>query len=765
MAPAEDPPSRAEALRQLIGYHDYRYYVLDDPEIPDAEYDRLWRELQALETAHPDLIIPESPTQRVGGRPLEAFGAVAHRVPMLSLDNAMNEGQLRDFDLRMRKDLGREKVRYVAEPKLDGLAISLTYENGILTQAATRGDGNFGEDVSAQVRTIKTVPLRLRGTGWPLLLEVRGEVVLPKAGLEAINEQARREGGKVFANPRNAAAGSLRQLDPRITAQRPLTLFCYGFGAVESGELALTQSANLERLRGWGLPTSPQWQVLDGVDGCIDYYKSLGARRDGLAYEIDGVVFKVDALSDQAICDAVQAHQARFGSTSRAPRWAVAYKFPAMEALTIVEAVEFNVGRTGAVTPVARLKPVQVGGVSVANATLHNIDEVWRKDVRPGDTVFVRRAGDVIPEIVRVLLEHRPKGAAPVALPANCPVCGSAVIKPEGEAVARCIGGLYCPAQRKRAILHFASRRAMDIEGLGEELVDQLVERDLARDPADLYALRHEDLASLELMGDKSAQNLLAALERSRSTSLARFIFALGIREVGEATALALADHFGDLEPLMAVGLEDLVSQRGVPGLGPAKAQAIAGFLARHPELAPDAGEGLKHWLASQSIPGISQRLAEAIVARFPTLEALRRAGPEDLENRKQVLVAGIGDKVADHIVRFFAQPHNQEVIRKLLAAGIQWPGSGEDCGFKANREPSLVGRTFVITGTQSRPRDEIKDRLQRLGAKVSGSVSSKTDFLLAGEAAGSKLDKALELGVRVLSEAELEVLLASGHL
>ncbi|MFZ1539066.1 MAG: NAD-dependent DNA ligase LigA [Chromatiaceae bacterium] len=755
MSPAEGPSSRAEALRQLIDYHDYRYYVLDDPEIPDAEYDRLLRELQALEAAHPDLITPESPTQRVGGRPLEAFAAVAHKVPMLSLDNAMNEGQLRDFDARIRKELRREQVCYVAEPKLDGLAISITYEDGVLSLAATRGDGHFGEDVTGQVRTIKAVPLRLRGEGWPGLLEVRGEVFLPKSGFEAINEQAHREGGKVFANPRNAAAGSLRQLDPRITAQRPLTLYCYGFGAVERGSLALTQSASLELLRSWGLPVSPQMQVLEGIEACIAYHAAIGDQRAGLDYDIDGVVFKVDTLVDQE----------RLGFVARAPRWAVAYKFPAMEELTIVEAVEFNVGRTGAVTPVARLKPVQVGGVSVANATLHNIDEVWRKDIRPGDTVVVRRAGDVIPEIVRVLLEGRPSGTFPVALPSTCPVCGSAVIKPEGEAVARCIGGLYCPAQRKRAILHFASRRAMDIEGLGEELVDQLVDRNLVRDPADLYALSHRDLASLDLMGDKSAQNLLAALERSRSTSLARFIFALGIREVGEATALALANHFGDLEPLMAVSLADLVSQRGVPGLGPAKAQVVAGFLARYPEAAPGAGEGLADWLARQSLPGISPRMAEAIVARFPTLEALRRAGADDLENRKQVRVTGIGDKVADQIVRFFAQLHNQEVIRKLLAAGIQWPGPGGSSDTKAHRGQTLLGRTFVITGTLSQPRDQIKDRLLSLGAKVSGSVSAKTDFLLAGEAAGSKLDKALSLGVRVISETELEALLASGHL
>jgi DNA ligase (NAD+) len=539
MSSAEAPSARVEDLRRLIDYHDYRYYVLDDPEIPDAEYDRLWRELQALEAAHPELITPDSPTQRVGGRPLETFATVEHREPMLSLKNAMDEGEMRAFDQSVRKELGLASVRYLAEPKLDGLAIGLTYERGSLTRAATRGDGQRGEEVTAQVRTIKSIPLHLRGEGWPSLLEVRGEVFLPKAGFEALNERARREGGKVFANPRNAAAGSLRQLDPRITAQRPLTLFCYGFGAFAGGDLAATHSASLERLRGWGLPISPEMRLLEGIEACIGYYQAMGLRRDVLDYDIDGVVFKVDALADQA----------RLGFVARAPRWAVAYKFPAQEELTIVEAVEFNVGRTGAVTPVARLTPIQIGGVIVSNATLHNMDEVWRKDVRPGDTVIVRRAGDVIPEIVRVLPERRPLGATPLDLPANCPVCGSAVSKPEGEAVARCTGGLYCPAQRKEAILHFASRRAMDIEGLGEELVDQLVERGLARDPADLYDLNHEDLANLELMGDKSAQNLLAALERSRSTSLARFIFALGIRGVGEATALALADHFGDLEP------------------------------------------------------------------------------------------------------------------------------------------------------------------------------------------------------------------------
>ena len=766
MSAAADYSARAEELRRLIHYHDYRYYVLDDPEIPDAEYDRLLRELQALEAAHPDLITPDSPTQRVGGHPLDSFASVEHRVPMLSLDNAMNEEAMRDFDRRMRKELGQERVRFVAEPKLDGLAIGLTYEAGVLTQAATRGDGQFGEDVTAQVRTIKAVPLRLRGVGWPQLLEVRGEVFLPKAGFAAINDRARREGGKVFANPRNAAAGSLRQLDPRITAQRPLTLFCYGFGAVAGGDLAATQSESMRRLRDWGLPISPELRVLDGVEACIAYHHSLGERREALDYDIDGVVFKVDGLADQA----------RLGFVARAPRWAVAYKFPAQEELTLVEAVEFNVGRTGAVTPVARLQPVQVGGVTVSNATLHNLDEVWRKDVRPGDTVYIRRAGDVIPEVVRVLPERRPLGARPVELPTTCPVCGSAVTKPAGEAVARCTGGLYCPAQRKEAILHFASRRALDIEGLGEELVDQLVDKGLVGDPADLYALRHEQLASLELMGDKSARNLLAALERSRGTSLARFIFALGIPGVGEATALALAEHFGDLEPLLTVRLEDLLFQGGVPGLGPAKARTLAAFLDRHPLAGPAPGEGLADWLGRQGVPGLNTRLAAAVVARLPTLAALRQAGATGLENRKQVRVAGVGDILARQIVDFFAQSHNREVIAKLLAAGIHWErassrvGAGAGVASQDDRpggeapavpDRPLAGRTLVITGTLSRPREEIKDLLLSMGAKVTGSVSARTDFVLAGQDAGSKLAKAQALGVRVITEADLPGLLA----
>ncbi len=774
MSSAEDPSARVEALRRLIDYHDDRYYVFDDPEIPDAEYDRLWWELQALEAAHPELITPDSPTQRVGGRPLETFATVEHRVPMLSLDKtkteealdkAKTEDAMREFDKRMRKDLSREVVRYLAEPKLDGLAINMTYEDGLLTLAATRGDGRFGEDVTAQVRTIKSVPPRLRGQGWPRLMEVRGEVVLPKVGLEAINELARIEGGKVFANPRNAAAGSLRQLDPRITAQRPLTIFCYGFGAIVGGPLADTQSASIERLRGWGLPVSPEVKVLEGVDSCIDYFHDIGNRRADLDYDIDGVVFKVDALSDQALCDQRQAEEARFDSPSPFPRWAKAYKFPPEEALTIIEAVSFDVGRSGAVTPVAHLKPVKVGGVTVSKATLHNMDEVKRKDFRPGDTVFVRRAGDVIPQIPRVLIERRPVGALPVELPTSCPVCGSEVSKSEGEAKARCTGGLYCPAQRKRAILHFASRRAMDIDGLGEEIVDQLVDRGLVRDPADLYTLRLEELADLNLMGDKSAQNLLSAIDRSRSTTLARFVFALGIPDVGEASAQALADHFGDLESLMAVTSKDFLLQRGIPGVGKERAPRIIGFLTKYPRAEPAAGQELADWLANQFRPRISSKIANAIAERFPTVEALREAGTEDLRNHPHVQVAGIGEKVANQIVRFFAQQHNREVIQHLIAAGIQWPRPRDRAGAKSPLEPPLSDRTIVITGTLSRPRDEIKDWLLSLGARVSGSVSAKTDYVLAGNEAGSKLNMAKNLGVRVISEEDLHRLLTGGKL
>ena len=661
---------RVEELRQQINYHNYRYYVLDDPEIPDSEYDRLMRELQELEAKYPELITPDSPTQRVGAEPLKEFGEVRHKVPMLSLANAFSDEELREFDARVRKLLGTEKpIDYAAEPKLDGLAVSLRYEAGVLVQGATRGDGYRGEDVTANVRTIDSIPLRLLGNRWPKVLEVRGEVFMSKKGFEELNRRARKKGEKTFANPRNAAAGSLRQLDPRVTASRPLVFFAYGWGELSVKQLAPTHSESMYRLRDFGLPISPELKVLEGVEACLEYHKAMLEKREQLDYDIDGVVFKVDRLD----------WQERLGYVSRAPRWAIAHKFPAEEALTVVRDVEWQVGRTGAVTPVARLEPVEVGGVTVKNATLHNMDEIEKKDIRIGDTVYVRRAGDVIPEIVRVLLDRRPPDAKKIRLPKKCPVCGSEVIKPEGEAIARCTGGLFCPAQRKESIKHFASRRAMDIEGLGDKLVEQLVDKGLVQDPADLYSLTKEQLVGLERMGEKSAQNLLDALERSKETTLARFLYAIGIREVGEATAQTLARHFG-------------------------------------------------------------------------SLQAIEKASEEELQQ-----VPDIGPVVAAYIASFFRQPHNQEVIRKLIEAGVHWPE--EETAPKPEELP-LHGKTFVLTGALSRPREEVKERLQELGARVSGSVSKKTDYVVVGENPGSKYDRAKALGVTVLDEAGLEKLL-----
>jgi DNA ligase (NAD+) len=662
---------RIEALRSQINYHNRQYYVYDAPEIPDAEYDRLMRELQSLEQQHPELITPDSPTQRVGDAPLEGFDEVAHQVPMLSLDNAFSEQEMEEFERRIRDRLklgAGEAIHYLAEPKLDGLAVNLRYEQGRLVQAATRGDGNRGEDVTSNVRTIKAIPLKLDGKAWPEVVEIRGEVFMPRRGFEKLNARARERGEKGFVNPRNAAAGSLRQLDPRITARRPLSFYAYGFGEISTGEITNSQSGSMSKLKGWGVPVSPIAQKVEGVAGCISYYQGILEQRDGLAYDIDGVVFKVDDL----------ALQERLGYVSRAPRWAIAYKFPAQEEMTRVEAIEFQVGRTGAITPVARLQPIFVGGVTVSNATLHNMDEVERKDVRPGDKVVVRRAGDVIPEVVSVVDPERPKRSKPVTLPTHCPVCGSDIDKPEGEAVARCSGGLFCPAQRREALKHFASRKAMDIEGLGDKLVEQLVDLDLVTNPAELFSLTLEQLSGLERMAEKSAQNLLNALEKSKQTTLPRFLFALGIREVGEATAQALANHFG-------------------------------------------------------------------------SLEAIREADEEALQETSDV-----GPVVAAHLVAFFRQDHNREVIQALIEAGVRWPDVEP---LSEERQP-LKGKTFVITGTLSRPRDEIKADLEALGAKVSGSVSKKTDYLIAGEKAGSKLTKAEGLGVQVVDDAGLEALL-----
>jgi len=658
---------RALKLREQIQLHNYRYYVLDDPQVPDAEYDRLLRELQALEQAHPELITDDSPTRRVGAEPLSAFGSVRHEVPMLSLDNAFDDDELGEFDRRVRERLDMDDLDYVAEPKLDGVAVSLLYEGGVLKRGATRGDGYSGEDITLNVRTIQSIPLRLLGDGYPGRLEVRGEVYISHQGFRRLNEQTRKLEQKPFVNPRNAAAGSLRQLDPKITAGRPLEMYCYGTGLVEKGALADRHSKILQRLRDWGLRVYPGIERVSGLQGCVNYYHALEQRRSNLPFDIDGVVFKVDRLDLQQ----------RLGFVARAPRWAIARKFPAQEELTRVLAIDVQVGRTGAITPVARLEPVFVGGVTVTNATLHNEDEVRRKDVHVGDTVVIRRAGDVIPEVVSVILDRRPDDAKAFIMPTRCPVCESDIERIEGEAVARCTGGLYCEAQRKEAIKHFASRRAMDIEGLGDKLVEQLVDQKLIDDIAGLYGLSAEELAGLERMGEKSAQNLIEALQGSKHTTLDRFLYALGIREVGDATARTLAREFGQLELLM-------------------------------------------------------------------------NATEEELET-----VRDIGPVVASHIVHFFQQVHNRDVIDRLVAAGIHWSDVE-----RVKHEP-LKGNTYVLTGTLSgMTRDEAKEKLQALGAKVSGSVSKKTTAVIAGEKAGSKLAKAESLDVQVLSEQDLVHLL-----
>ena len=559
--------ARAKALRAEIGQHNYRYYVLDDPEVADSDYDRLLKELQGLEQQYPELITADSPTQRVGGAPVAEFGEVRHAVPMLSLENAFTAEDLTAFDSRVRDRLeSAAAIEYYAEPKLDGLAINLRYVDGLLVQAATRGDGTTGEDVTHNVRTLHSIPLQL-AAGAPRILDVRGEVFMPLKGFKAMNARALDRGEKIFANPRNAAAGSLRQLDPRITASRPLDMFCYGWGAVEGWTLPERHSDVIAQLVEWGLKVSPEARAVSGVEECLQYYAAVGARRASLPYEIDGVVYKVNRLG----------YQRELGFVSRAPRWAIAHKFPAHEETTIVRDVEFQVGRTGALTPVARLEPVTVGGVTVSNATLHNMDELERKDVRIGDRVIVRRAGDVIPEIVKVIVERRPGDARAVRLPNHCPVCGSVVERVEGEAVARCTGGLVCAAQRKESLLHFASRRAMDIEGLGSKLVDQLVDLDLVKSLADLYGLEVSQWAKLERMADKSARNVIQALERSKATTLARFLFALGIRDVGEATAGSLAQYFGQLDRIMAASPLEI---QQVPDVGPVVAAHVHSFFA-----------------------------------------------------------------------------------------------------------------------------------------------------------------------------------------
>lgn len=662
-----DPAARVAELRRLIDYHNYCYYVLDQPEIADIEYDQLMRELQQLEQAHPELVVPESPTQRVGAVPLSAFGPAPHEIPMLSLDNVFDDEGLAEFDRRLRERLDVEPVEYVAEPKLDGSSLNLRYEHGLLVRAGTRGDGVTGEDVTANVRTMPTVPLRLRSEQPPALVEVRGEVVIRLQDFAALNQRRLEAGERPFANPRNAAAGSLRQLDPKITASRPLTFFPYGLGAV-SEPVAMSHWQILELLAEWGFRVNERLQQVQGHAGMRAYVEQMLEQREQLPFEIDGVVYKVDDLDQRE----------ELGATSRAPRWAVAYKLPATEATTKLLDILASVGRTGVITPVADLEPVTVGGVVVSRATLHNLDEVRRKDVRIGDTVMLRRAGDVIPEITTVVLEQRPVEAAPWEMPTQCPVCGAEVMRIEGEAAHRCMGGLFCPAQRVGALLHFASRQAMDIEGLGDKLVEQLVEYDLVKNVADLYRLDRKELLTLERMGERSSDKLLEAVERSKQTTLPRLVYALGISQVGQVTATRLAQHFGDLEPLMHASEEELVE---VPDVGPVVARSIA---------------------------------------------------------------------------HFFAQEHNREVVEQLRAAGVHWPALERQA-----TDLALSGKVFVLTGTlESLTRSEAGARIEALGGKVTGNVSRNTDYVVAGERAGSKLTRAEELGITVLDETALLALL-----
>ncbi|MDI9766228.1 NAD-dependent DNA ligase LigA [Pantoea dispersa] len=663
------------ALRTTLRHHEYLYHVMDTPEIPDAEYDRLMRELRELESAHPDLITPDSPTQRVGAAPLATFEQVRHEVPMLSLDNTFDEAGFLAFNKRVQDRLkSTDDLTYCCELKLDGLAVSLLYENGLLVRAATRGDGTTGENITANVRTIHAIPLRLHGDNIPARVEVRGEVFMTESGFEKLNEEARRTGGKVFANPRNAAAGSLRQLDPRITAKRPLTFFCYGFGLLEGGEMPASHWQRLQQFKAWGLPVSERIRLVHTADEVLAFYRQVEQDRPSLGFDIDGVVIKVDS----------QALQEQLGFVARAPRWAVAFKFPAQEQMTVVRDVEFQVGRTGAITPVARLEPVQVAGVIVSNATLHNADEIARLGLRIGDKVVIRRAGDVIPQVVNVVESERPADAREIVFPSHCPVCGSDVERVEGEAVTRCTGGLICGAQRKEALKHFVSRRAMDVDGMGDKIIDQLVEKEYVKTPADLFRLTAGKLTGLDRMGPKSAQNVVDALEKAKLTTLPRFLYALGIREVGEATAANLANHFGELEEVMNADLDALIA------------------------------------------------------------------------------VQDVGKVVAAHVRNFMEEESNREVIRQLTEeVGVHWPAV---VVVKAEEIDSpFAGKTVVLTGSLSQMnRDDAKARLTALGAKVSGSVSKKTDLLIAGEAAGSKLAKAQELGIAVIDEAEMIRLLGA---
>src|SRR5436190_7113096 len=674
--PSDTIIKKIAQLKKKINEHNYRYHILDEPLISDAIYDKLFRELEDLEKQYPELIRNDSPTQRVGSTPLSSFQQVQHAVPMLSLENAFSEKEVFAFNKRIQERLHTEKeIEYACEPKLDGVAVSLIYHKGLLVRAATRGDGTIGEDITLNVRTILSIPLQLRGSDYPTDLEVRGEVYIPKKAFQQLNERLKKAGEKTFVNPRNAAAGSLRQLNPKITAQRSLAFFTHSVGQIKDGKLAATHTAILNQFKQWGLPRCPQTQTAKNILACLAYYHKIAQQRTTLPYDIDGVVYKVNSI----------ALQQQLGFVSRAPRWAPAHKFPSQEEFTQVLAIEFQVGRTGALTPVARLQPVFVGGATISNATLHNMDEVKRKDIRIGDTVIIRRAGDVIPEVVSIIKEKRPSNTHPLKLPKHCPICGSDIIKIETESAARCSGALFCPAQRKEAIKHFASRKAMNIEGLGNKLVEQLVDNHLIKDVSGLYHLTPGQLADLEHLGEKSAQKLCNAIHASKKTSLTRFLYGLGIRDVGITTALNLTQHFQDLKSIMEADEESL---QNIPDIGPV---------------------------------------------------------------------------VAAHLKRFFSEPHNLDVIKNLLAAGISWPNPP---AIKPKHLSFLAGKSFVLTGSLSElSREQATQILQELGAKVSSSVSKKTDYLIVGKDPGSKLERAQELGLTILKENKFLELLKKANL
>lgn len=773
-APKPQAARRVRELRERIRYHDHRYYQLDEPEIPDAEYDALMAELQALEAEFPELADADSPTRRVGGEADAAFTPVGHELPMLSLENGFEDADLAAFDRRVRERLGEEgTIAYYAEPKLDGLAVNLRYEDGELVLAATRGDGETGEDVTHSVRTIPAVPLSLKGKQVPRRLEARGEIFMSHAGFERLNASQRKRGEKTFVNPRNAAAGSVRQLDARVSRRRPLEIFCYGIGLIDGAVVPDTQSELIQAMADWGLPVSPEGRRIEGLEACLDYYQDMLARRDTLAYDIDGVVYKVDRRDLQA----------RLGQVSRAPRWALAQKFPAQEKTTVLRDVEFQVGRTGAITPVARLEPVFVGGATVSNATLHNLDEIRRKDVRIGDTVIVRRAGDVIPEVVSVVMERRPKNTKAIEFPSHCPVCDSEVVREEGEAVHRCTGRMNCPAQQLETLRHFVSRGALDIEGLGEKSLRRFFELEWVRRPSDILGLRHraEAMRELEGFGERSVEKLLEEIDQKRRVPLARFIHALGIPSVGATLAKTLAHCLGRFENLRSAPLPVLLM---IPDVGSGVAGYIRDFF-EDPGNAKEVDELLRgeqgielqdeHDFAADFVHaltldgllkalnrrGVGKKAAETAAAHFSTLEALYQAGQsglDQLEGSEGRSLRGLVAALTEHD----AWPVLLETEKRLLDWGIHWT---QDRSRWDTEEGGgvLSGKTFVLTGTlPSLTRDEARAMIEAVGGKVTGSVSSKTDFLVAGEAAGSKLAKAEKLGVSVLDEESLKALLSA---